>query len=96
MKGRAGKGRVEGQGKAAAGVHRGGEEGLAGGVGGEVQHGVGGLLCGQSQGGKGVHDEVEPQHLHCCQGGLLDCNGTNARRADSHYVHRQLQQTQIG
>lgn len=81
--------------KAAARVHRGGEEGLAGGIGGEVQHGVSRLLGGQSQGGKGVHDEIEPQHLHRCQGGLLDCNGTNARRADCHYVHRQLQQTQV-
>ena len=32
--------------------YSGGEEGLAGGVGGEVQHGVCGLLSGQGQGGQ--------------------------------------------
>lgn len=81
------------QGKGAAGAHCGGEEGLAGGVGGEVQHGVRRLLSGQSQGGKGVHDQVEPQHLNRCQRGFLHCNGAYARRADCHNVHRQLQQT---
>lgn len=79
----------------AAGAHRGCEEGLAGGVGGQVQHGVSGLLGGQSQGGEGVHDQVEPQHLNCCQRGLLDCNRAYACRADRHNVHSQLQQTWV-
>lgn len=28
-------------------------------------------LCGQSQGGEGVHDQVDPQHLHGLQGRVL-------------------------
>lgn len=78
----------------AAVTHGGGEEGLAGGVGGEVQHGVGGLLSGQSQRCQGVHDQVEPQHLNCCQRGLLECDSPNACCAHSHNVDRQLQRTQ--
>ena len=82
-----------GEGKGAAGAHCGGEEGLAGRVGRKVQHGVGGLLGGQCKGGKGVHDQVEPEHLNRCQRGLLECNRAYACRADRHNIHRQLQQT---
>lgn len=32
---------------------------------------LGGRLCGQGQGGKRVHDEVHPKHLHGLERGVL-------------------------
>jgi len=74
------------------GGYRGSEEGLAGRVGGQIQHGVCGRLGGQGQRSQGVHDQVEPQHLDGGQGRLLDCDSPNAGRTDCHDVDGKLQQ----
>lgn len=48
------------------------DEGLVAAVGLTQQQGLGRGLGGQGQGGKGVHDQVDPQHLHRFQWRVLE------------------------
>lgn len=52
--------------------HRAGNERFLAAVGVPEQQGLGGRLRGQSQGSEGVHDEVDPQHLHSLQRRVLE------------------------
>ena len=52
--------------------HGAGDEGLVAAVGPAQQQRLGGGLSGQGQGGQGVHDQVDPQHLHRLQWRVLE------------------------
>jgi hypothetical protein len=46
-------------------------------------------LCGQGQGGKRVHDEVHPEHLHSLERGVLrQWQGEEDCHRVSHHSHR--------
>lgn len=51
--------------------HSSGDQGLVSPIGVAPQQRIGWGLCGQGQGSKRVHDQVNPQHLHCFQWGIL-------------------------
>lgn len=55
--------------------HGAGDEGLVAAVRLPQQQGLCGRLGGQGQRGEGVHDQVDPQHLHGFQWRVLDAGG---------------------
>ena len=81
---------VVSQAELAWGTYRGGEEGLLGGVWGEVQHGICGGFRGQRQRSQAVHDQVDPQHLDRAERALLQSHCSRDSCCHGHDVHDQL------
>ena len=72
----------------------------------QEQFGCGGLgsagsrgqsyLGGKGEGGKGVHDKIDPEHLHSSQGALTDSTCTDESNGDRNNVHGELEDKKLG
>lgn len=56
-----------------------------------VQEGFSGCTSGKSQGGQGVHDEVDPKELDGVERGLLHDASTDKGDGEGNEVHTQLE-----
>lgn len=56
---------------------------------------IAGGLCGQGEGRKGIHDEVDPQHLCNSEGEVAADEGTEGRNTACRHVDRKLEDDEL-
>jgi len=56
-----------------------------------IENFLGGRFSGESEGSEGVHDKVDPQDLHRCHDGFIDCNSSEKNDNDGDNVNGELE-----